>query len=125
MYKFKTGDKVIVTSGKDKGREGVIAKLYPKKAKALLLGINMYKKHVKKQLAADGQGGIYDLPRPLDWSKLAHIDPKTGKATRIGFDMKKDKKVRLSKKSSADIDAVRVPTPKVGAKKDKKTKKTK
>ena len=124
MFKFKSGDKVIVRSGKDKGREGTIAKVYPKKSKALILGINMYKKHVKKAVAADGKGGIYDIPRPIDLAKLSHVDPKTGKATRIGFDMKKDKKVRLAKKSSSDIDAVRIVAPKVG-KKEASKKKTK
>src|SRR3989344_8137082 len=104
MMKFKTGDKVIVISGKDKGRGGTIAKIYPKKELVVIPGVNIYKKHVKKQAAADGKGGIYELPRPLHWSKVAHVDPKDNKATRVGFDIKKDKKVRISKKSGAEID---------------------
>ena len=120
MLKFRTGDKVVVTSGKDKGREGTIAKIYPKEELVIIPGVNIYKKHVKKQVAKDGKGGVYELPRPLHWSKVAHLDPKTGKATRIGFELKNGKKIRLSKKSGADVDAIRVPTPKVGKKKNKK-----
>src|SRR3989344_5709543 len=94
MMKFKTGDKVIVISGKDKGRGGTIEKIYPKKELVVIPGVNIYKKHVKKQAAADGKGGIYELPRPLPWSKVAHVDPKDNKATRVGFDIKKDKQVQ-------------------------------
>lgn len=105
MLKFKTGDKVVVTSGKDKGREGNIAKIYPKKELVVIPGVNIYKKHVKKQVAADGKGGVYELPRPMHWSKISLVDPKTGKATRVRFEMKKNKKVRVSKSSGLDIDA--------------------
>lgn len=119
MYKFRTGDKVLVTSGKDKGREGTIAKIYPKKELVVIPGVNLFKKHVKKQMAADGKGGVYELPRPLHWSKISHLDPKTGKASRIGFEVKNGKKIRLSKKSGSNIDAVKVPTPKIGKPKTK------
>lgn len=105
MNKFRTGDKVIVTSGKDKGREGTIAKIYFKDELIVIPGVNLYKKHVKKQMAADGKGGVYELPRPLHWSKVAHVDPKTGKPTRIGFEMKNGKKIRLSKRSGVNMDA--------------------
>lgn len=122
MLKFKAGDKVKVIHGKDKGREGTIAQVYPKKELVVIPEVNMYKKHVKKQMARDGKGGVYALPRPLHWSKVAHIDPKTGKVTRIGFELKNGKKVRLSKKSGSDMDAVHIPTPKIGAKKESKKK---
>jgi large subunit ribosomal protein L24 len=123
MLKFRTGDKVIVKSGKDKGREGTIAKIYPKEELVVIAGVNLYKKHVKKQMAADGKGGVYELPRPLHWSKVAHVDPKTGKATRIGFEVKNGKKVRLSKKSSIDIDAPAVAKAVAGKVGKKKTNK--
>lgn len=123
MLKFRTGDKVKVIGGKDKGREGTIAKVYPKEEMVLIPGVNLYKKHVKKQIAADGKGGVYELPRPLHWSKVAHTDPKTGKTTRIGFEVKNGKKVRLSKKSGVNIDAPAVTkaiSAKVGKKKTSK-----
>ncbi len=125
MLKFKTGDKVIVISGKDKGREGTIAKMYPKKEKVVIPGVNIYKKHIKKQVAADGKGGVYELPRAMHWSKVALIDPKSGKPTRVRFETKKDKKVRVSKKSGLDMDASAVTkavASKVGGRKKKVTK---
>jgi len=103
MLKFKTGDKVKVISGKDKGREGTIAKVYPKKEAVVIPGVNIYKKHVKKQLAADGKGGVYELPRPLHWSKVSHLDPKSGKTTRVRFQVKNGKKVRISSKSGLSL----------------------
>lgn len=104
MLKYKVGDKVKVLSGKDKGREGEIAKIYPLSGKALVHGINTYKKHVKASVAADGKGGVYELPRPIYLSKLAIIDPKTKKPTRVGFVVKAGKKVRIAKKSGEALD---------------------
>lgn len=104
MLKYKIGDKVKVLIGRDKGREGVIEKIYPKKNKALVPGVNVYKRHIKARVAADGKGGIYELPRPILLSKLAVIDPKSGKPTRVGFKFEGDKKVRFAKKSGEILD---------------------
>jgi len=104
MLKYKIGDKVIVKIGRDRGREGVIEKIFPKKNKALVPGINIYKRHIKARIAADGKGGMYELPRPILLSKLAIIDPKTGKPTRVGFKFEGDKKVRFAKKSGTILD---------------------
>jgi large subunit ribosomal protein L24 len=104
MLKYKVGDKVKVLSGKDKGREGTIEKIFPKTGKALLPGINMYKRHIKKQVAKDGKGGIFELPRPIDLAKLGIIDPKTGKVTRVGFKVEGGKKLRVSHTSHVIID---------------------
>ena len=83
MLKFKIGDTVKITLGKDKGREGKIEKIFPKKSLVLIPGINMYKKHVK---GAQGQkGGVYDIPRPLPFSKIALVCPRCKKITRVGF----------------------------------------
>jgi len=102
MQKFKTQDKIKVLTGRDRGREGVIEKLFPKKGVALVPGINTYKKHIKKQMARDGKGGVYELSRPIALSKITHMDPKDSKkATRIGFRMEGDKKVRIAKKSNS------------------------
>ena len=104
MLKFKAGDKVRVLRGKDRGREGTIERLFPSQEKALVPGINQYKRHVKKQAAKDGKGGIYEIPRPIDLSKLAIIDPKSGKPTRVGFRVEGGKKLRFAKKSGAILD---------------------
>jgi len=104
MLKLKVGDKVRVTAGKDKGREGTIEKIYPKTGKAVVPGINVYKKHIKKALAADGKGGIYELPRPVNISNLVLLDPKTNKPTRVGFKVEGGKKLRISKKSGSLLD---------------------
>jgi large subunit ribosomal protein L24 len=104
MLKYKVGDKIKVLSGKDKGREGKIERIFPKEAKALVPGINVYKKHVKKALAKDGKGGIYDIPVPISLSRLAVIDPKSGKPTRVGFKVEGGKKLRISKTTGVIID---------------------
>jgi large subunit ribosomal protein L24 len=107
MLKYKTGDKVKILSGKDKGREGVIEKMFPKEGRALVPGINVYKRHIKKTVARDGKGGVYDLPRPIGLSKLMVIDPKAGKPTRVGFKVEGGKKLRISKKSGVILDKSR------------------
>ena len=104
MKKFKVGDKVKIIRGKDKGRKGEIERIFPKKQKALVPGINMYKKHVKKSLDPQGKGGIFEIPRPIDLSKLMVLDPKTGKPTRVGFEVKGGKKLRISKASGSLLD---------------------
>ena len=77
MQKIKINDKVKVMAGKDKGREGVVERVFPKKRLALLPGINIYKKHVK---GIQGQkGGVYDIPRPLPFAKIALICPSCKK----------------------------------------------
>ena len=106
MNKFKTGDKVKVRSGKDRGREGTIEAIVGGD-RALVQGVNVYKKHVKKSLTQDGKGGIFDIPRPISLSKLALLDPKTGKPTRVGFKIEGDRKVRIAKKSGQILDKVK------------------
>ena len=93
-----------ITLGKDRGREGEIEKIYPKKMLALIPGINMFKKHVK---AAQGQkAGIYDIPRPLSFSKLKLICPKCKKATRVGFKFVGEEKRRVCKECKAEVDGM-------------------
>lgn len=100
--KLKKGDKVKIMSGKDKGREGVIEKVYKKQNKVLVPGINIYKKHIKKNEKMP-QGGVVELPRAIDISKVAFICAKCGKATRIGYLVEKDKKVRVCRKCDNKI----------------------
>ncbi|MGA2910359.1 MAG: 50S ribosomal protein L24 [Candidatus Microgenomates bacterium] len=103
MIKFKIGDTIKVTAGKDKGREGKIEKILPVDAKVVVAGINLYKKHVKG--FGDVKGGVYDIPRPLGFGKVALICPKCKKITRVGFKFAGDEKVRICKKCKKEIDA--------------------
>lgn len=89
-------------AGKDKGREGKVEKVYKKSNKILIPNINIYKRHVKKSDKMP-QGGIVDVPRPLDVAKIMLICPKCGKMTRIGFKVEKDKKLRVCKKCESKI----------------------
>jgi large subunit ribosomal protein L24 len=104
MIKFKANDTVKVTLGKDKGREGKIEKVFPKEGKALVPGVNMYKKHVKGNAQANQKGGIYDLPRPLSFAKFSLLCPKCKKVTRVGFRLVGDEKVRICRKCNKEID---------------------
>lgn len=104
MYKLKIGDKVKVKSGKDKGREGKIEKIFYKKGKVLIPEVNVYKKHVKSAAAKDNKGGIYDFPKPLDVSKVALVCTKCKKPTRVGIKEVSGKKVRICKKCKKQID---------------------
>ncbi|MBU2036282.1 MAG: 50S ribosomal protein L24 [Patescibacteria group bacterium] len=101
MIKFKKGDTVKITSGKDKGRGGKIESIFPEESKVLIPGINMYKKHVKG--SGEQKGGIYDLPRPISFSKIALVCPKCKKNTRVGFKFVDDQKVRICKKCKKEI----------------------
>ncbi len=100
--KIKKGDKIRVTAGKDKGREGVVEKAYIKSGKILVQGVNLYKRHLKKN-DQQPQGGIIDVPRPIAISKVALICPKCGKAARVGYKLEKDKKYRICKKCDSKI----------------------
>ena len=100
---FKTGDKVVVISGKDKGKEGKIIKTLKAENKVVVEGINMVKKHVKP----NGQtaGSIVDMEAPIHASNVMIVDPKTKKPTRIGHKIDKDgKKIRSAKKSNSSLD---------------------
>lgn len=83
MIKFKIGDNVKITIGKDKGREGKIEKILLKEGKVIIPGVNVYKKHVKGM--GEQKGGIYEIPRPMAFGKFALICPNCKKETRVGF----------------------------------------
>ena len=95
MFKFKVGDTVKITIGKDKGRDGKIEKVNPKKSEVIVPGVNMYKKHVKGGMQPGQKGGIYDIPRPLNVAKISLVCPKCKKVTRVGFRMAGEEKVRV------------------------------
>jgi large subunit ribosomal protein L24 len=92
--KLKKGDKVIVLSGKDKGKTGEISSVDPKAGKAVVDGVNIAVRHEKQ--SQNSQGGRTPKAMPLDLSNLAIVD-KNGKPTRVGFKMDGDKKVRFAK----------------------------
>lgn len=102
MIKFRKNDTVKITSGKDKGRDGKIENVFPKINKVLIPGINIYKKHVKGY--GEQKGGIYDLPRPISFSKITLVCPKCKKNTRVGFKFVDKQKVRICKKCRKEID---------------------
>lgn len=94
----KKGDKVKVITGKDKGKSGKVLAAFPKKDRVLIEGINMVKKHTKPS-NVNPQGGILNVEAPIHVSNVMLIDPKTGEPTRVGYEVKGDKKVRVAKKS--------------------------
>ena len=100
---FKKGDKVVVITGKDKGKEGTITKTLRAENKVIVEGINVVKKHVKPQ--GNQPGSIVEVEAPIHASNVMIIDPKTKKGTRIGHEIdKKGKKIRVSKKSNSNLD---------------------
>ena len=103
--KFKVNDKVLVTAGKDKGKSGVIKMVYPKLDKVVVEGVNITKRHnkSKKNSQNDKPKGIVEFEAPIPMGKVMLIDPKTGKPTRVGFKIEKDKKTRISKKSNTVV----------------------
>ena len=90
----KTGDKVKVITGKDKGKEGVILKAFPKKDRVIVEGMNMMKKH-QKPSSMNPQGGILETEAPIHVSNVMLIDSKTGEPTRVGFKVE-DGNIRYS-----------------------------
>ena len=101
--KIKKGDSVVVLSGKDKGKTGTIAKVMPKDGKVIVEGANIAVRH-RKPSQANPQGGIDRREAPMHISKVAVADPKDGKATRVRFEEKDGKKVRVAVKSGETID---------------------
>ena len=101
--KIKKGDSVVVLSGKDKGRTGTVQAVMPKDAKVLVDGINVIARH-RKPTQQNPQGGIDRKPAPMHISKVALADPEDGKPTRVRFETKDGKKVRVAVKSGETID---------------------
>ncbi len=101
-FKIKTGDEVIVIAGKDKGLKGRVLKVFRSKDRVLVEHVNMIKKHIKPS-TENPQGGIEEKEAPIHISNVALVDPKTGKPTRVGYEIKDGKKVRVSKKSKEVI----------------------
>lgn len=96
--KIRKGDRVIVLTGRDKGKQGEVLAVMPKENRALVRGVNMVRRHTRQ--SAQSQGGIISKEGPIDLSNLAHEDPKDGRPTKVGFKFLEDgKKVRFAKRS--------------------------
>ena len=102
-FKIKKGDRVIVTTGKDKGKSGQVTRIITEENRAVVSGVNVAKRHTRQ--TAQQEGGILSKEMPIQISNLALIDPKDGKATRVGYKTLADgKKVRVAKRSGEVID---------------------
>ena len=102
-FKIKRGDRVIVISGRDKGRTGEVLKVLRKERRVIVQGVNIVKRHQRP--TPGNPGGIIEKEAPIHISNVAHIDPKTGKPTRVGFRILEDgRKVRYAKRSGEIID---------------------
>jgi large subunit ribosomal protein L24 len=101
--KIRKGDKVVVLTGRDKGRTGEVVSVDPRADRALVRGVNLVKRHQRQ--SAQQEGGIISKELPVHLSNIAIADPKDGKPTRIGFKIHADgRKVRVAKRSGAEID---------------------
>jgi large subunit ribosomal protein L24 len=101
--KIKKGDRVIVTSGRDKGKKGEVLKMFPSEDRALVSGVHVVKRHQRQTQKV--QGGIVNKESPIHLSNLSLVDPKSGNATKVGWKVLNDgRKVRFAKKSGEVID---------------------
>ena len=103
MQRIRKGDRVIVITGRDKGKTGEVIEVRPKESRAVVRGVNLVKRHQRQTAQQDG--GIVSKELPVHLSNIAIADPKDGKPTRIGFKIGSDgRKVRIAKRSGAEID---------------------
>ncbi|MCB5221824.1 50S ribosomal protein L24 [Lactiplantibacillus pentosus] len=100
---IKTGDKVQVISGKDRGQEGTVKKVISAKNRIVVEGVNKIKKH-QKPTNVNPQGGIVDIEAPIDASNVMFLDPSTNEPTRLGVRREDGKRVRYAKKSGKDLE---------------------
>lgn len=99
--KIHSNDPVIVTAGKDKGKKSKVLRAFPEQNAVIVEGVNVVKRHMKKQGATPGQ--IVSFEKPIDVSNVMYLDPKTGTPSRIGYKIENGKKVRVAKKSGTII----------------------
>ena len=101
--KIKKGDRVIVTTGRDKGQRGEVRQVMPENGRAIVAGVNLVRRHTRQ--TAQTEGGIISKESTIHLSNLAILDPKTGKPTRVGFKVLDDgRKVRVARGSGDLID---------------------
>ena len=100
--KIKKGDRVLVLSGKDKGKEGVVQQAFPREGKVIVEGVNTAKRHRAARTATEA-GGIIDIDKPIPVSNVAVISPSDGKPTRVGYKLEGGKKVRICRRTGVEI----------------------
>jgi large subunit ribosomal protein L24 len=100
--KIKKGDRVVVLTGRDKGKKGEVLRVFPTESRVLVQGLNLVKRHTRPS-QSDPQGGIKTKEAPIHISNVAYVDAN-GEPTRVGFRTEGDKKVRYAKKSGEVID---------------------
>ena len=100
--KIKKGDSVIVLAGRDKGKTGEVLRVLPQENRAIVAGVNTVQRHQKQ--SANQEGGIIAKSSPINLSNIALVDPSDGKPTRVGFEVRDGKKVRIAKRSGEVID---------------------
>ena len=96
-FKIKKGDQVVVITGRDKGKKGEVLQVLRTESRVRVQGVNIVKRH--RRATQNDAGGIISMEAPLHISNVAHVDPENGAATRIGFEMKDGKKIRVSRRS--------------------------
>ena len=101
-FKIKKGNQVVVTTGRDKGRRGEVLEVRRTENRVLVQGCNIVKRHTRA--TQDNPGGIINKEAPLHISNVSLIDPDSGKATRIGYEVKDDKKIRIARRSGKALD---------------------
>jgi large subunit ribosomal protein L24 len=101
-FKIKKGDQVVVTTGREKGKAGEVIEVRPSESRVIVQGVNMVTKHVRP--SQTNAGGIEKKEAPLHISNVAHVDPESGKPTRVGFEINKDgSKTRIARRSGKAI----------------------
>ncbi len=101
--KIKKGDNVVVITGRDKGRTGEVLRVFPSEGRVIVQGVNIARRHTKPRMG--DPGGIVEKELPIHVSNVAHIDPQTGKPTRVGYKLLDDgRKVRVARRSGEVID---------------------
>ena len=96
-FKIKKGDQVVVITGRDKGKKGQVLEVLRAESRIRVQGVNMVKRH--RRATQNDAGGIMSMEAPLHISNVAHVDPESGAATRVGFEVEDGKKVRVAKRS--------------------------
>lgn len=100
--RFRKGDEIIVTRGKDLGKKGKIEKVFPKTGKVLISGINLYKRHLKPR-GQGKPGGIVDITKPMPVSNVALICPRCGQRARVGYKLLEKTKRRICRKCREEL----------------------
>jgi large subunit ribosomal protein L24 len=107
--RLKSGDEVIVIGGKDAGKKGRVLRVEPRKQRLYVEGLNMIKRHERPRQVAGAQraeqvGGVIEKEGPIHFSNVMHVDPSSGKPTRVGIEFEDGKRVRVARRSGARLD---------------------